>query len=209
MSAAIFKKNVTINMSFFLLFTDLGMNYPLFFSIKELGKNLCSIHLLVVMEDMSLDVYKKPMIDFIIEGCPKLKSLTLESLRGWRKWKESLAIHMPQISEVYKENPEMAEMFNKLGDLTLTEENLKALQKGCRELKVLNLTKVGFKGISTENEIKKILPDCNVEIKECHLEDEDEELSLYSSDSDNQESNAEGASEESDDSDDLPPLETC
>ena len=53
------------------------------------------------------------------------------------------------------------------------------------------------------------MPDCNVEIKECHLEDEDEELSLYSSDSDNQESNAEGASEESDDSDDLPPLETC
>ena len=185
------------------------MNYPLFFSIKELGKNLCSIHLLVVMEDMSLDVYKKPMIDFIIEGCPKLKSLTLESLRGWRKWKESLAIHMPQISEVYKANPEMAEMFNKLGDLTLTEENLKALQKGCKELKVLNLTKVGFKGISAENEIKKILPDCNVEIKECHLEDEDEELSLYSSDSDNQESYAEGASEESDDSDDLPPLETC
>ena len=114
---------------------------------------------------------------------------------------------MPQISEVYKANPEMAEMFNKLGDLTLTEENLKALHKGCRELKVLNLTKVGFKGISTENEIKKILPDCNIEIKECHLEDE--ELSLYSSDSDNQESNAEGASEESDDSDDLPPLETC
>ena len=147
-------------------------NSKLLCTIGELGKDLSSINLLITPGRYTND--DGLMINSIIEGCPKLKTLTLESL---------------------------------LSLLVISKESLKALYNGCKELKDLKLTKVLFLNIFTEDDIKKILPDCNVEIKECHLEDE--ELSLYSSDSDNQESNAEGASEESDDSDDLPPLETC
>ena len=111
-------------------------------TIKELGKALYSINLLIVGDD-ALNVFEKPMIDYIIEGCPKLKTLTLESLRGFC-------------------------------DLPVCKESLEALYKSCKELKDLKLTKAFFEDIFTEDEIKKILPDCNVEIKECKFEDLDD-----------------------------------
>ena len=82
----------------------------------------------------------RQMINCIIEGCPKLKVLTLESLRGFC-------------------------------DLPVCKESLEALYKSCKELKDLKLTKAFFEDIFTEDEIKKILPDCNVEIKECQFVD--------------------------------------
>ena len=85
----------------------------------------------------------RQMINCIIEGCPKLKTLTLESLRGFC-------------------------------DLPVCKESLEALYKSCKELKDLKLTKAFFEDIFTEDEIKKILPDCNVEIKECKFEDLDD-----------------------------------
>ena len=118
-------------------------------TIKELGKALCSINLLIVGDDTA-NFFTKPMIDYIIEGCPKLKTLTLESLRGWNNtW-------------IFASD---------FWDLIINKENFEALYKGCKELKDVKLTKVLFEDISNENEIKKILPDCNVEIKECKFED--------------------------------------
>ena len=215
------------------------MNYDLMFTIKEHGKHLCSINLLIVGQDQSVDVFKKPMIDFIIEGCPKLKTLTFESLRGWKHWKEVFA-SFPEIPEDVYTKPAITEKIDTMWDLTINKKSLKALYNGCKELKVLKLTKVRFEGIFTENEIKKILPDCNVEIKECQFKDLDDislytedssdsdsdqecqfkdldDISLYtedSSDSDNsfgdgeQDSNA-GRADESDEDDDIPPLEAC
>ena len=112
---------------------DLHYNLRLMNIIKEYGKDLCSINLLI-------DAQLHPIIDYIIEGCPKLKTLTLESLRDsnfwfWRR------IFIPM-------------------------ESLEALYKGCKELKDLKLTKIYFEDTFTEEEIKKILPDCNVELKE-------------------------------------------
>ena len=62
-------------------------------TIKKLGKALCSINLLIVGDD-TLNVFEKPMIDYIIKGCPRLKSLTLESLRGWKKLPKSKILDM-------------------------------------------------------------------------------------------------------------------
>ena len=83
---------VTLNMfvaSITLSFTipDLEYNHKLMDIIKELGKDLRSINLLIADEtdSGSMSKYKKPVIDYIIEGCPKLKNLTLESLRGWKE----------------------------------------------------------------------------------------------------------------------------
>ena len=56
-------------------------------------------------------------------------------------------------------------------------------------MKVLKLTKVWFWNsllnsqlVNTEDDIKKILPDCNVEIKECEFHDLDESSDDYDSD---------------------------
>ena len=100
-------------------------NSKLLCTIKKLGKNLSSINLLIVGEEYEED---ELMINFIIEGCPKLKTLTLESLRGW---KES---PLPFISE----------------DIVINKESLKALYKGCKELKDLKITRVLFWDIFTE-----------------------------------------------------------
>ena len=139
-------------------------------TIKKLGKALCSINLLIVGDD-TLNVFEKPMIDYIIEGCPKLKTLTLESLRGW---------NVSTMSKFFASD---------FWDLIINKENFEALYKGCKELKDVKLTKVLFEDISNENEIKKILPDCNVEIKECefrelHPSSDDSSSDDFSSDSD-------------------------
>merc|ERR1712001_771276 len=52
----------------------LGFNYQLMDTIKEHGKNLRSINLLIVgRDDPSIDFnFNTPMIQYIIEGCPSL-----------------------------------------------------------------------------------------------------------------------------------------
>ena len=95
------------------------------------------------------------MIDKIAYGCPKLKNLTIESL----------------IEEG-------------LDNILISKESLKELRKHCKELNVLKLTKVTFLEIFDEDDIKKILPYCNVETTECefdngfHYSDSDYDNSL-------------------------------
>ena len=99
-------------------------------NIEKLGKNLSSINLLMNFNDQQ-------MIICISEGCPKLKTLTLESASD-----------------------------DFTPDLNIDKWILEKLQKDCKELKDLKLSKVCFWNIHSEDEIKKILPDCNVELVE-------------------------------------------
>ena len=83
-------------------------------------------------------------LDFIINGCPKLKTLSLGS--------HSLA-H---------------------SNLVIFEGNLEDLSKGCKDLKDLKITnaKVWWSnryGSYTEDKVKEMFPNCNVEIKECEF----------------------------------------
>ena len=151
---------------------DLDYNYNLMDTILELGKNLCSINLLIASETGLRANYSKPTIDFIIEGCPKLKNLTLESLRGWKKSaKPKLSRILSNLGYNFKDihgNWTMEDFY----DISISKASLEALYKSCKELKDLKLTKIDFVDILTEDEIKKILPNCNVEIKECHYLDD-------------------------------------
>ena len=132
---------------------DLLLNYQLWCTIKEHGKNLCSINLLLVCHDDYRDL-EHDLIPSIIEGCPKLKTLTLQSSGD----------------EEY---------------LMMSKEILEALQKGCKELKHLKLTKVRFEDIFSMEEIKKILPDCNLEFKDVIDDTYDADNSSDDYDSDN------------------------
>ena len=113
-----------------LTIPDLRVNYNLMHNIEQLGKNLSSVNLLMKFKT-------NWMIKCIIEGCPKLKTLTLESVSD-------------DISHY----------------LIIDKWTLEDLQKDCKELKDLKLSKVWFWNIHSEDEIKKILPDCNVELVE-------------------------------------------
>ena len=101
-------------------------------TISEHGKDLCSISLIGLIGNRC--------IKNIAEGCPKLKTLTLES-----------------VSDDFRHY------------LSIDKWTLEDLQKDCKELKDLKLSKVCFWNIHYEDEIKKILPDCNVEIKGCQF----------------------------------------
>ena len=149
-------------------------------TIREFGKDLTSINLSTIAF---------PMIDSISKGCPKLKTLTLES--------------------IIIENPPIGiKSF-------MSTRSLKAL-KVCKELKDLKLIKFEFFDICSEDKIKKILPECNVETKECEFawmsddsyeygsgtdsddrfDDDDSDNSLdVSSDDGEQDSNSEEADE--------------
>ena len=48
----------------------------------ELGKDLTRLNLKIVGDDIDQREDNWWMIDYIIVGCPKLKSFSLESLRG-------------------------------------------------------------------------------------------------------------------------------
>ena len=74
------------------------------------------------------------VLECISAGCPKLKSLTLDSNMRW--------------------------------NLERNRESLEELRKGCKELKDLKLFQIFWKSNNAEDDIKKIFPDCNVEIKE-------------------------------------------
>ena len=44
---------------------------------------------------------------------------------------------------------------------------LKFLSNGCKELKVLKITNAYLREFTSENEVKKIFPNCYVELKKC------------------------------------------
>ena len=122
-------------------------------TIYENGKDLISINLKI-----NMDYDNGTNLAFY--GCPKLKSLTLESLRG-RKGGPTLSKEKDQ-------------------DLILSFWHLKNLYKNCKELKDLKLTRVSFEEICNEAYIKRMFPGCNVEIKECEFDEFDQDG--YSSD---------------------------
>ena len=152
---------------------DLEYNYELMDTIQELGKNLCSINLLIVSQHDTWftdfvfdDNYTKPMIRYIIKGCPKLKTLTLESLRGWKELPKAKISHYLAnfgTSYGYEDFIKSADLSN-FWDISISKESMEALYKGCKELKDLKITRVLFWDIFTEDDVKKILPDCNVEL---------------------------------------------
>ena len=78
--------------------------------------------------------------DYIAKGCPKLRSLSLESLN-------------------LSDSESLICMF----------DDLKSLSKGCKELKNLKLTKIclGDAESITKSEIMEMFPNCNVEFKNC------------------------------------------
>ena len=123
-------------------------NFKLLDTIKELGKGLSSINLLIVGEGEPMMIH--PVIHYVSEGCPKLKSLTLESF--------SDDSHDFNIHE---------------NGITISKKNLKALSKGCKELKELKLNKVLFSEIADWDEIDKILPypNYNVETDKCEWDE--------------------------------------
>ena len=149
----------TTHMSYLCKIPGLGFNYQLMDTIKEHGRDLCSLNLLIVGRGNTSIDFNTPMIDYIIEGCPNLKTLTLESLRGWKKFEPD------ELMSKF-----LNDLMSKSSDIAITEGNLKDLYNSCKELKDLKLTNVIFEEIDTKDEVKKILPDCNIDIKECYFD---------------------------------------
>ena len=83
--------------------------------------------------------------DYISKGCPKLKSLSLESL----------------------DLSDDSNMFIEICEST----GFSSLSKGCKELKNLKLTKICLGDANLykwrNGEIKEIFPNCNVELINC------------------------------------------
>ena len=183
---------------------ELKHNYELMEIIKKFGKNLRSINLLIVGRDETFNWFNHTnaeMINCIIKGCPKLESLSLESLRGWKdppkdKMSKLLLVSRSLRLSTINFDPKVFKDLNDLDvsdcwDFRIEEVSLKDLSKGCKELKDLKLTKITFEDIFIEDQIKKMFPDCNVEINECSFQEEDEDdleqwttTSISSSDAD-------------------------
>ena len=149
--------------------TDLEHNHGLMKIIKEQGKSLLDLKLLIANETGILsNLQTSYLLEYISAGCPKLKSLTLESLRGWKDTESFKADLSENLPEVHKDAIKNAD-FSHFWDQSIPKESLEALYKGCKELKDLKLTRVKFRDLYTEDELKKILPGCNVEIKDCRF----------------------------------------
>ena len=123
----------------------LNPQQELLFTLTKFGKHLCHINLLLNRFDDDLnDVdFHAVTIDFIINGCPNLKSLSLES-------------HSLDQLDLDHSN------------LVIWEESLEKLSKSCKELKDLKITKAQV-WLNTGSLVEEILPNCNVEIKECDI----------------------------------------
>ena len=106
----------TTHMSYLCKIPGLGFNYQLMDTIKEHGRDLCSLNLLIVGRGNTSIDFNTPMIDYIIEGCPNLKTLTLESLRGWKKFEPD------ELMSKF-----LNDLMSKSSDIAITEENLKDL----------------------------------------------------------------------------------
>ena len=174
---------------------DLQYNLALMKTIKKRGKNLCSLNLLIASETGFL-ADSSMWIDDFIGGCPKLKNLTVESLRGWKDQGPFKASFLKHFTDVLAPESKIKDAlkdadFSDMWDLSIRRESLEALSKGCKELKDLKITKISFEDIFTEDDIKKILPDCNVEIKECRFEKVDEDDSDWTTTDDSSDSDDE------------------
>ena len=114
----------------------------LYNTIKEFGKNICAIKILVEKSaypiEFPVGYPMEIMIGDIIEGCPKLKTLTLESL-----------------------------VLEGGSDLFIEKNCLETLSEDGKELEILRIIKGHFWDLFDEKEVKEILPNCNVELKEC------------------------------------------
>ena len=131
----ILSTHVFITISDRLDFDDLLLN------IQRFGEDLSSIDLLLNNFDSSDGHFKDGTLDFIINQCPKLKSLSIGS-------------HSLDHS-----------------NLVIFEESLKDLSKRCKELKNLKITKAKLRAEpiwkkTDGGPVEEIFPDCNVEIKE-------------------------------------------
>ena len=152
--------------------SDLEHNYGLIKRIKKYGKNLLSIKLVIANETgFHLNFQTTYVLKYIAKGCPKLRSLTLESLRGWHET-ESLKGSLIErgIKYTYGEDPEAIKKAWKdldMWDIEIDKKDLEEFSKGCKEFKDLKLAKIRFVEILAEDDIKKIFPNCNLEIKEC------------------------------------------
>ena len=176
------KKNIwyiSTHMSFKI--TDLEHNHGLMKIIKEQGKSLLDLKLLIANETGILsNLQTSYLLEYISAGCPKLKSLTLESLRGWKDPKDEsdLKASFMEFGMSMVPNPDPKEVadaferadFSGIWDIRLNREDLEEFYKGCKELEDLKLSKILFEDIFEEDDIQKIFPDCNVEINECHYE---------------------------------------
>ena len=125
-------------------------------TINEYGKDLISVNLKINKDILYEGLFKISAF----YGCPKLKSLTLESFRGREDG-----------PPLFKEKDQ---------NLIIESWQLKDLYNRCKELKDLKLTNVSFVEIYTENQIKIMFPGCNVEIKQCKFDEFDQ--NGYSSD---------------------------
>ena len=79
-------------------------------------------------------------------GCPKLKSLTLDSF-----------LYFEGIYDDSCGN----------SGIDITRESLEHLSDGCEELKDLKITNAFLGGFDCESEVKELFPNCNVELKKC------------------------------------------
>ena len=97
----------------------------------------------------------KKYFDAIGRGCPKLKSLTLESL----VLSEALTTC---VNPLEKDSDHF---------ITIDDESFDSLSDGCKNLKNLKCTKIILddQGLDyfTESEVKKVFPNCHVEFKNC------------------------------------------
>ena len=130
----------------------------LYKTIKKFGKNLCAIKILVEKSAHYIAFLYEPhpmemMIGDIIEGCPKLKTLTLESL-----------------------------VLEGGSDLFIEKNCLETLSEDGKELEILRIIKGHFWDLFDEKEVKEILPNCNVELKECSFKKRPR-VSFYMADS--------------------------
>ena len=159
-------------------------------TIEKFGQHLCDIGIVLNSFEEFTEFEPGPL-DFIIEGCPNLKTLSLGSHRP---------LHLIILEE--------------------SLENLSMRCKKLKKLKITNGKVVridGSRRVATEGDVKDMFPNCYVECDECEFlcDDCGEEIidcNCYDSDSDDlytdddsnnssfddgeQDSNSEGANDE-------------
>ena len=130
--------------------TNLLPRQAFLFTIEEFGKGLHDINLLIncFNDDLNHADFEAGTLDFIINGCPNLKTLSLGS--------QNSLLH---------------------SNLIITEKSLEDLSKECKGLKDLKITKaqiVWHSGGRVDSWVDTFDRNCNVEIKECEFDEKDD-----------------------------------
>ena len=123
-------------------------------TIEDYGEDLCDINLFlnhfvkcpIVSPNSGYSRSWECPLYFIMNGCPKLKSLSLGS---------------PTLDLYSNPNPLPLEHTN----LYFSQQSLQELSKRCKELKVLKISKAKFR-LYNVKEVKEMFPNCNVDIKQ-------------------------------------------